>query len=83
MIVRILWIQTEADLRLQAYMKVVLRMATTTSTVLPIATNTTIRTSYSIMIHISLYGHENLLKHLQSHSHTQILLKPLKSLHHF
>ena len=83
MIIRILWVQTEANLRLREYMKVMLRMEPVMSTVLPITTNTTIGTSYSIMIHISLYSCKNLLKHLQSHSHTQILLKPLKGLHGF
>ena len=83
MIIRIFWVQAETNLGLWEYMKVVLRMETTTLTILPIASNMTIRTSYSIMVHISLYSCENLLKHLQSHSHTQIILKPLKSLHFF
>ena len=83
MIVRILWVQTEADLRLWTYMKVMLRMVSTASTILPITMNTAIRTSYSITIHISLDSCEYLLKCSQHHSHTQILLKPLKYLHHF
>ena len=62
MIIRILWVQTEADLRLRAYMKVVLRMVTTTFTEFPIATNTAIRTTYSVMIHISLNSHQDLLE---------------------
>ena len=62
MIIRILWVQTEADLRLREYVKVVLRMITTTLTKLPIATNPAIRTPYSVMIHVSLNGHQNLLE---------------------
>ena len=62
MIIRILRAQTEADLRLQAYMKVVLRMVMTTLTEFPIATNTAIRTTHSVMIHISLNGRQDLLE---------------------
>ena len=49
MIVRILWVQTEADLTLRTLMKVVLRMVTTTSTEFPIPSNTTLRTTERIM----------------------------------
>ena len=83
MIIRILWVQAEADLGLQTYMKVMLRMVMTTFTILSIATNTTIGTTNSIMKHVSLYDCKNLLKHLQCHSQTQILLKLLKGLHCF
>ena len=62
MIIRILQVQTKADLRLWVYMKIVLRMIMTTFTELPIATNTAIRTTYSIMIHISLNGRQDLLE---------------------
>ena len=83
MIIRILQVQTEGDLRFWTFMKIMLRMELTTSTIFPIAMNLAIRTSYNIMIHISLNGHQNLLECLQHHSHTQILLKPLKVLHCF
>ena len=83
MTVRIFGVQAEADLGLWAYMKVMLRMVMTMFTILPIATNTTIGTLNSIMKHISLYGHKNLLKCPQCHSHPQIFLKPLKGLHCF
>ena len=56
MVVRILGVQTEADLRLQTYRKVILRMVLTTSTILPINMNPAIRTTYSFMIDISLNG---------------------------
>ena len=46
-------------------MKVVLRMIMTMSTKFPITSNTAIRTTYSIMIHVGLNGNRNLLKHLQ------------------
>ena len=59
MIVRILGVQAEADLGLQTYMKVVLRIKTTMSTILPITSNMAIRTSYSVMIQISLNDHQN------------------------
>ena len=49
MIVRIFWVQAEADLTLRTFMKVVLRMVTTTSTKLPIPSNTTLRTTKRIM----------------------------------
>ena len=62
MIVRIFGVQTEADLGLQTYMKVMLGMVTTMSTTLPITANSAIRTSYSIMIHIGLNSHQNLLE---------------------
>ena len=50
MIVRILWVQTEADLGLWTNMKVMLWMEMTVSTILPITLNMAIRTSYSIMV---------------------------------
>ena len=49
MIVRILWVQAEADLTLQTLMKIVLRVVTTTLTELPIPSNTTLRTTKRIM----------------------------------
>ena len=49
MIVRILGVQAEADLSLRTLMKVVLRMVSTTSTELPIPSNTTFRTTQRIM----------------------------------
>ena len=62
MIVRILGVQTKAHLGLQTYMKIMLRMVPTTSTILPITTNLAIRTSYSIVIHIGLNSCQNLLE---------------------
>ena len=62
MIIRILAVQTKADLRLWTYMKLVLRVIMTMFTKLPIAMNLAIRTTNSIMIHISLNGHQNLLE---------------------
>ena len=62
MIIRILGVQAEADLGLWTYMKVVLRMITATLTKLPIAVNSAVRTAYSVMIHISLNGCQNLLE---------------------
>ena len=49
MIVRILGVQAEADLTLRTFMKVVLRMVTTTSTKFPIPSNTALRTTKRIM----------------------------------
>ena len=49
MIVRILWVQTEADLTLQTLMKIMLRVVMTTFTKLPIPSNTTLRTPKRIM----------------------------------
>ena len=62
MIVRILGVQTETDLGIWTYMKIVLRVVTTSPTELPITMNSAIRTSYSIMIHVGLNGHQNLLE---------------------
>ena len=62
MIVRILGIKTEENLGLQTYIKVMLRVVTTMFTKLPITMNLAIRTAYSIVIHISLNGHQNLLE---------------------
>ena len=52
MIVRILGVQTEANLTLQTFMEVMLRMETTTSTELPTASNTTIQTTERIMKYV-------------------------------
>ena len=49
MIVRILGVQAEADLTLWTFMKIVLRVATTTLTKLPIPSNTTLGTTERIM----------------------------------
>ena len=54
MIVRILWVQAEADLTLRTFMEIVLRMVPTTSTKLPISPNTTLRTTKRIMEDILL-----------------------------
>ena len=62
MIVRIFEVQTKADLGLWTYMKVVLRVVMTMSTILPIAMNPAIRTPYSIMKHIGLNSSQNLLE---------------------
>ena len=82
MIVRILWIQTKANLTLWTFMKVVLRMVAATSTEFPIASNSTIGTTERIMKDVLLNCGQHLPERLQSHFHTQILLKPLKGLHH-
>ena len=82
MIIRILGVQAETDLGLRAYMKVVLRMVSTMSTILPITMNPAIRTAYSIMKHIGLNGFQKLLECLCCYSNTQILLKSLKDLRH-
>ena len=60
MIVRILWVQTEADVTLRTLMKVVLRMVTTTSTELPISSNTAFRTTKRIMEDVLLNRCQNL-----------------------
>ena len=49
MIVRILWVQAEADLTFRTLMKIVLRVVTTTFTKLPIPSNTTLGTTKRIM----------------------------------
>ena len=54
MTVRILWVQTEADLTLRTLMKVVLRMVTTTLTKFPISSNTALRTTKRIVKDILL-----------------------------
>ena len=82
-IIRILGIQTEADLGLWTNMEVVLRMVPTTSTILPVTLNTTIGTTKRIMKHILLNCCQYLLKGLQNHFHTQILVKLPKILHCF
>ena len=54
MTVRILWVQTKADLALRTLMKVVLRMVTTTFTKFPISSNTALRTTKRIVKDILL-----------------------------
>src|ERR1700743_1597269 len=81
MIVRILWVQAEADLTLRTLMKIVLRVISTTSTKLPITSNTTFRTTERIMEDVLLNRGQHLPEGLQSHFHTQILLKLLKGRH--
>ena len=49
MIVRILGVQTEADLALRALVKIMLRVVMTTFTELPVPSNTTLRTTERIM----------------------------------
>ena len=49
MTVRILWVQTEADLTLRTLVKVVLRMVSTTLTKFPISSNTALRTTKRIV----------------------------------
>ena len=60
MIVRILWVQTEADLTLRTLMEIMLRMVTTTSTELPIASNMAIRTNERIMEDVLLNHNQHL-----------------------
>ena len=54
MIVRILGVQTEANLTLWTLMKIMLRVISTTSTELPITSNTTLRTTKRIMENVLL-----------------------------
>ena len=54
MIVRILGVQTEADLTLRTLVKIMLRVITTTSTELPITSNTTLRTTKRVMENVLL-----------------------------
>ena len=54
MIVRILWVQAEADLTLRTLVKIVLRVVTTTFTKLPVPSNMTLRTTQRIMEDILL-----------------------------
>ena len=49
MIVRILWVQAEADLTLRTLVKIVLRVIPTAPTKLPITPNTTFRTTKRII----------------------------------
>ena len=49
MIVRILWVQAEADLTFQTLVKIVLRVVTTRFTKFPIPSNTTLGTTKRIM----------------------------------
>ena len=60
MIVRILWVQAEADLTLRTLMKVVLRMVSATFTKLPIPSNTALRTTQRIMKDILLNRDQHL-----------------------
>ena len=60
MIVRILWVQAEADLTLQTLMKIMLRVVTTASTKFPIPLNTTLRTTKRIMEDVLLNRDQNL-----------------------
>ena len=62
MIVRILWVQAEADLTLWTLMKIVLRVIMTTSTKLPITSNTALRTTKRIIEDILLNRGQNLLE---------------------
>ena len=49
MIVRILWVQAEANLTLRTLMKLMLRVVTTTFAKLPIPSNATLRTTERIV----------------------------------
>ena len=60
MIVRILGVQTEADLTLRTFMKIVLRVVTTTLTKLPIPLNSALRTTERIMEDVLLNRCQNL-----------------------
>ena len=60
MIIRILWVQAEADLTLRTLMEIVLRVITTTSTKLPITSNTALRTTKRIMEDVLLNCSQNL-----------------------
>ena len=62
MIVRILGVQAEADLTLRTLMKIVLRVETTTSTKLPIPSNTALRTTKRIMEDVLLNRGQHLLE---------------------
>ena len=60
MIVRILGIQAEADLTLRTFMKIVLRVVTTTLTEFPIPSNMALRTTERIMENVLLNRCQNL-----------------------
>ena len=60
MTVRILWVQAEADLTLRTLMKIMLRVIATTSTKLPITSNTTFRTTKRIMENVLFNCDQNL-----------------------
>ena len=62
MIVRILGVQAEADLALRTFVKIVLRVVTTTLTKLPAPLNTAFRTTKRIMKDILLNRCQNLLE---------------------
>ena len=60
MIVRILRVQTEADLTLWTLVKIVLRVVTTTFTKLPVPLNTTLGTPKRIMEDVLLNRSQHL-----------------------
>ena len=60
MIVRILWVQAEANLTLRTLMEIVLRVEMTTFTKLPIPSNTTLRTTKRIMEDVLLNRSQDL-----------------------
>ena len=62
MIVRILWVQAEAHLTLQTFMKIVLRVISTTPTKLPIPSDLTLQTTKRIMKYIPLNRSQHLLE---------------------
>ena len=62
MIVRILRVQTEANLTLRALVKIVLRVVTTTFTELPVPSNTTLGTPKRIMENVLFNRCQNLLE---------------------
>ena len=62
MIIRILWLQAEADLTLRTLVKIVLRVVTTTFTELPVPSNTTLRTTKRIMKDVLLNRGQHLLE---------------------
>ena len=62
MIVRILWVQTEADLTLWTLMKIMLRVVTTMFTKFPIPSNTTLRTTKRIVEDVLLNHSQHLLE---------------------
>ena len=60
MTVRILGIQAEANLTLRTFMKIMLRVVTTTLTKFPISSNTALRTTKRIMEDVLLNRGQNL-----------------------
>ena len=59
MIIRILGVQAEADLALRTFVKIVLRVVTTTLTKLPVPLNLTFRTTKRIMKDVLLNRCQN------------------------